>query len=171
MINVLLAAQDATASNGGNLLTIAAIVLGGTGFWKLIEVIFQSKREDKKAKANTVTSEQFKELSNDIKDIKKDLELLQQANDATVKYREMRDKKDQEALKVQAGMIKAIRGIMRDRLLETYERCASKGYYSREEREIYSRLYQCYREEPFNGNSVIVELHDRIVKLPMEKPD
>jgi hypothetical protein len=168
MINLLKEATDA-ATSGGGLLTLLAIVLGGTGFWKLIEIIFQSKREDKKE--NTVTSKQFKEVSDDIKDIKHDLALLHQANDATVKYREMRDKKDQEAVKVQEGMIKAIRGIMRDRLLETYERCTAKGYYSREEREIYSRLYQCYREEPFNGNSVIVELHDRIVKLPLEKPE
>ena len=169
MINLLKEATDAATSGGNNLFALAAIVLGGTGFWKLFEIIFQAKREDKKE--NTVSAKEFKELSDNIKDIKHDLELLQKANKATVEYREMRDKQDQANLIKQDAVIKALTGIMRDRLLETYERCMTKGYYTIDERDIYSKLYECYIHAPFDGNGTIKHLRDVIVELPTTKEE
>lgn len=180
-------ATETQAINWGTIivqsLITLGVVFGGAGFWEFLKTKFQAKREDKKEQSTTDTkvdglSKQVSELSNqfgaislDLKDIKTDLSLLQEANKATVAYREMRDKKDQEAVKVQEAVIEALKGMMRDRLLETYERCTKKGFYTREERDIYSKLYACYRGAPFDGNSVIKELHDRIIKLPLTEEE
>ena len=173
-------ATDAQTLDWGTIivqsLITLGVVFGGAGFWEFLKTKFQAKREDKKeqnATENQVAEliTQYSNISSDLKDIKSDLSLLQEANKATVEYREMRDKKDQEAVKVQEAVIEALKGMMRDRLLETYERCAKKGFYTREERDIYGKLYECYRGAPFDGNSVIKDLHDRIVKLPLTEEE
>lgn len=56
----------------------------------------------------------------------------------------------------------------RTMLLDNYEKCMAKGYYSVEEREVYHKLYRSYRED--DGNGVIEELAPRIRRLPIEKP-
>jgi len=43
-----------------------------------------------------------------------------------------------------------------------------KGFYSIEEREVYHKLYEAYRED--NGNGIIEEIAPRIRALPMEPP-
>ncbi len=56
----------------------------------------------------------------------------------------------------------------RTMLLNNYEKCMAKGYYTVEEREVYSVLYQNYKND--NGNGVIDAIAERIRALPMEPP-
>lgn len=66
----------------------------------------------------------------------------------------------------------AERGIVlamaRTMLLNNYEKCMAKGYYSIEERAVYHELYENYRAD--HGNGVIEEIAPRIRALPMEPP-
>ena len=59
--------------------------------------------------------------------------------------------------------------IARTMLLDNYEKCAKKGYYSVDEREVYSLLYESYKDD--GGNGVIDAIAERIRELPMEPPD
>lgn len=159
------------------LITLG-VVFGGAGFWDLVKTKFLTKHSDKKEEKNYDTkfdelSDQFTDLnttvrsmSDDLKEIKQDIALLQAANDATVKYRETRDKQDQINAVRQTAVIKSLRGMIRDRLLEAYERCMEKGYYTKEERETYGKLFECYEEEPFNGNGVMHQLQPKMQALP-----
>ena len=61
-----------------------------------------------------------------------------------------------------------ILAMSRTMLLNNYERCVEKGYYTVEEREVYHKLYQAYRED--DGNGIIEEIAPRIRALPMEPP-
>lgn len=56
--------------------------------------------------------------------------------------------------------------IARTMLLNNYEKCLNKGYYSVEERDVYSKLYESYKLD--NGNGVIDEIAKRIRELPTE---
>lgn len=58
--------------------------------------------------------------------------------------------------------------IARTMLLNNYERCMDKGYYSVEEREVYGKLYQNYADD--GGNGVIEAIAPRIRALPTEPP-
>lgn len=163
------------------------LIFGGAGFWEWQKAKLAAKREDKKEEKNydekldtlsdqvtevstTVTSVSGKVdvLSKDLQDLKKDLILLQEASEETAKYRELRDKKDKEALEVQSAIIESIKGLMRDRLLDNYRRCMKKGYYTMEEREIYGKMFECYESAPFRGNGVMHDLRPLIKALPIE---
>ena len=61
-----------------------------------------------------------------------------------------------------------ILAMSRTMLLNNYERCMDKGYYSIEEREVYHQLYTAYKDD--NGNGIIDEIAPRIRALPMEPP-
>lgn len=61
-----------------------------------------------------------------------------------------------------------ILAMSRTMLLNNYEKCMAKGYYTLEEREVYHKLYEAYRED--NGNGIIEEIAPRIRALPMEPP-
>ena len=61
-----------------------------------------------------------------------------------------------------------ILAMSRTMLLNNYEKCVDKGYYSLEEREVYHKLYEAYKDD--GGNSVIDEIAPRIRKLPIEPP-
>lgn len=56
----------------------------------------------------------------------------------------------------------------RTMLLNNYEKCLSKGYYSVEERDVYSKLYESYKLD--HGNGVIDAIAKRIRELPTEPP-
>ena len=56
----------------------------------------------------------------------------------------------------------------RTMLLDNYEKCMAKGYYSVEEREVYSKLRAAYAED--GGNGVIDAIAPRIRELPLEPP-
>ena len=58
--------------------------------------------------------------------------------------------------------------IARTMLLNNYERCVEKGYYSVEEREVYHKLWVSYAQD--GGNGVIEEIAPRIRRLPIEPP-
>ena len=78
-----------------------------------------------------------------------------------------------EAERVARDQRDAERGIVlsiaRTMLLDNYEKCIEKGYYSVEEREVYHKLYTSYRSD--NGNGIIEELAPRIRALPIEPPN
>ena len=160
-----------------SLITIG-IVFGGAGFWEFIKTKFQAKREDKKAGDTASTqidkiadqvnemSSQMTSLTADMQELKIDLSLLQKANEETVKYRELRDQQDKKSAKVQEAIIQSLMGILRERLVENYHRCQEKGYYSKEEREVYRKMYECYTQDPFNGNGVIHQLQPVMEKMP-----
>jgi len=160
-----------------SLITIG-VVFGGAGFWEFLKTKFQAKREDQKAEnasndqINKMAGQmnemsiQMTTLTKDVKDIRHDLFLLQEANEATVKYREARDKHDKELAVVQHAIIQSLTGILRERLLENYNRCMEKGYYTKEEREVYGAMYECYVADPFNGNGVMHQLQPKMVALP-----
>jgi len=61
-----------------------------------------------------------------------------------------------------------ILAMSRTMLLNNWERCMDKGYYTVEEREVYHKLYEAYRED--DGNGIIEEIAPRIRALPMEPP-
>lgn len=71
-----------------------------------------------------------------------------------------------EQQEAQRSMVLAIARTM---LLNNYEKCVSKGYYSLEEREVFGKLYLSYKSD--NGNGVIDMIAERIRKLPLELPD
>ena len=58
--------------------------------------------------------------------------------------------------------------IARTMLLDNYEKCLNKGYYSVEERDVYSKLYESYKLD--HGNGVIDAIAKRIRELPTEPP-
>lgn len=62
-----------------------------------------------------------------------------------------------------------ILAIARTMLLDNYEKCISKGYYSIDEREVYSKLYEEYKRD--GGNGIIDMIADRIRELPLEPPE
>lgn len=61
-----------------------------------------------------------------------------------------------------------ILAMSRTMLLDNYEKCVNKGYYTLEEREVYHKLYEAYKDD--GGNSIIDEIAPRIRALPMEPP-
>ena len=61
-----------------------------------------------------------------------------------------------------------ILAMSRTMLLNNYERCIAKGYYTVAEREVYHKLYEAYRKD--DGNGIIEEIAPRIRALPMEPP-
>ena len=61
-----------------------------------------------------------------------------------------------------------ILAMSRTMLLNNYEKCMEKGYYSIEEREVYHKLYTAYRDD--SGNGVIEDIAPRIRALPVEPP-
>ena len=62
-----------------------------------------------------------------------------------------------------------ILAMSRTMLLDNYEKCVAKGYYTLEEREVYHKLYEAYKSD--GGNSIIDEIAPRIRRLPLEPPN
>ena len=163
-------------------LTLGAI-FGGVGFWSWIQSRDQAKRDAESKKTGvenkvdtlnnqfTVFNAKVDAMSEDMQDIKKDIVLLQEANEETAKYRELRDARDQEAIKAQDAIIDSLRGLLRDRLLDVYKQCIAKGYYTKEERETYGELFRCYESKPFDGNGVMHQLRPIVQALPWTKED
>ena len=61
-----------------------------------------------------------------------------------------------------------ILAMSRTMLLNNWEKCMSKGYYTIEERKVYHELFEAYKSD--GGNSIIDEIAPRIRALPMEPP-
>ena len=62
-----------------------------------------------------------------------------------------------------------ILAMSRTMLLDNWEKCMDKGCYTVEEREVYHKLYEAYKDD--GGNSIIDEIAPRIRALPMEQPN
>lgn len=92
------------------------------------------------------------------------------------KFDEKRDKARVELAEAERMKIEqreAERGIVlaiaRTMLLDNYEKCMAKGFYSVEERDVYGNLFRQYRSD--GGNGVIEEIAPRIRALPLEPPN
>ena len=72
---------------------------------------------------------------------------------------------DKQRREAERSMLLAIARTM---LLDNYEKCIEKGCYTLDEREVYSLLYESYKED--KGNGVIDAIAERIRELPMEPP-
>lgn len=161
----------------------AGVIFGGAEYWKWKQMKLQAKRDAEskesgiESKVDTMSNDmkdlnsKFDAMAKDMQELKKDIALLEKANVETVKYRETRDRQDKEAAIVQKAIIKSLTGILRERLLENYHRCIAKGFYSKEEREVYGAMFKCYTEDPFNGNGVMHQLQPIMQNLPWTEED
>jgi biopolymer transport protein ExbB/TolQ len=98
--------------------------------------------------------------------------VMKNINEDTRSYRQSRSameeaQKKEEKLK-QEKEDSALLAIMRTMLKDNADKCFEKGFYSVEEREIYSALYKAYKE--YGGNGVIDEMGNRLRPLPYETP-
>lgn len=59
-----------------------------------------------------------------------------------------------------------ILAMARSQLLENYERCIEKGYYTVDEREVYHELYDAYHKD--GGNGIMDALADKLKDMPTE---
>lgn len=139
------------------LATIVGSILASSGLWAVIQTVINKKTGRDK----------------DIKDIKDQLSELKQDNIEALEYRKAREQLEEQRLAAQQAerdaMITAQRDLMRERLLDVFYKCTAKGYYSKEERETYGALFECYESEPFNGNGVLHDLQPIMKELPWDK--
>lgn len=96
--------------------------------------------------------------------------VMKNINDDARQYRQQRKEmeeaqKKEETIKQEKRDL-ALLAIMRTMLKDNADKCLEKGYYSVEEREIYSALYKVYKE--YGGNGVIDEMGNRLRPLPYE---
>ena len=75
------------------------------------------------------------------------------------------ERRKMEQREAERGIVLAIARTM---LLDNYEKCMDKGFYTVEEREVYSKLYKSYKDD--SGNGVIDAIAPRIRELPTEPP-
>ena len=73
------------------------------------------------------------------------------------KYRLEREKKEEAKDDLLLGMARVM-------LIENYNRCEEKGYYTTDEREVYGKLFEAYRIN--GGDGVIDQLAPKIRSLP-----
>ena len=136
------------------IVTIVCSILASSGLWAVIQSLIAKKTGKEKT----------------LEDIKAQLAELKQDNRESLAYREERELLEEQRLAAQKAeqeaMITAQRDLMRERLLDAYYRCTSKGFFTREERETYEELFSCYTQPPFNGNGVIHDLWDIMRELP-----
>lgn len=139
------------------IVTIVGSILASSGLWAVIQTIINKKTGRDK----------------DIKDIKDQLVELKQDNLEALEYRKEREALEESRLSAQQAerdaMITAQRDLMRERLLDAYYKCTAKGYYSKEERETYGALFDCYEKPPFNGNGVLHDMQGIMKELPFTK--
>ena len=141
------------------IATIVGSILASSGLWAVIQTLINKKTGKEKT----------------LEDIKSQLAELKRDNIEALEYRKSRELLEEKRLAAQKAeqeaMITAQRDLIRERLLDAYYRCTSKGYFSREERETYEALFECYTQPPYNGNGVIHDLWDIMRELPWTKED
>lgn len=97
---------------------------------------------------------------------------VKQRDEEMIRYRQEREEKetaDAEARKERENDMDLLTiGMARTMLLNNYEKCIEKGYYSVSEREVYHKLYKAYSGAKQNG--IIDEIAEKIVDLPTEPP-
>lgn len=99
--------------------------------------------------------------------------VIKNVNEDAREYRKKRALDEEEAQKEsersKAKEDAALLAIMRTMLKANADQCFAKGYYTVEEREIYSTLYKAYKS--FGGNGVIDEMGNRLRPLPYEESE
>ena len=139
------------------IATIVGSILASSGLWAVIQSLIAKKTGKEKA----------------LEDIKSQLTELKQDNIEALEYRKSRELLEEQRLAAQKvereAMLSAQRDLMRERLLDIYYRCIAKGFYSKEERETYGALFECYEKEPFNGDGVLHDLQPIMKALPWTK--
>ena len=139
------------------IVTIVCSILASSGLWAVIQALINKKTGKEKL----------------LEDIKSQLAELKQDNIESRAYREERELLEAQRLAdqkaEQEAIIAAQRGLIKERLLENYKKCLTKGFYTRDEREVYEELFERYESAPFNGNGVIHDLHSLMRELPWEK--
>ena len=73
------------------------------------------------------------------------------------KYRNEREKKEEAKDELILGMARVM-------LIENYNRCEEKGFYTTDEREVYGKLFEAYRIN--GGDGVIDQLAPKLRNLP-----
>lgn len=73
------------------------------------------------------------------------------------KYRSEREKKEEAKDELIVGMARVM-------LIENYNRCEEKGYYTTGEREVYGKLFEAYKTN--GGNGVIDQLAPKLRAMP-----
>lgn len=127
------------------IVSLAAI-FGGAGFWDYLKSK-HSKKDGLESKVD--------KLVEDVAELKQDsLE--------TKEYRNRRKKEEESRKEMDLSMARIM-------LLDNFNNCMKKGYYSFEEREVYHLLYESYHAN--GGNGVITQARDKILQLPMEPPE
>lgn len=58
--------------------------------------------------------------------------------------------------------------IARSQLIDNYDRCVEKGYYTVDEREVYHELYNAYKK--CGGNGILDTLKIKLERMPTEPP-
>lgn len=139
------------------VVTIVCSILASSGLWAVIQSLIAKKTGKEKA----------------LEEIKAQLAELKRDNLEALEYRKSRELLEEERLAAQKveqeAMLSAQRDLMRERLLDAYNRCTAKGFFSREERETYEELFSCYTHPPFNGNGVIHDLWAIMRELPWKE--
>lgn len=142
---------------GTLIATIVGSILASSGLWAVIQTLIAKKTGKEKT----------------LEDIKAQLAELKQDNIEALAYRKSRELLEESRLAAQKAereaMLSAQRDLMRERLLDVYYRCMAKGFYSKEERETYGALFECYESEPFNGDGVLHDLQPIMKALPWTK--
>ena len=77
------------------------------------------------------------------------------------KYRAEREAKEQAKDELVLGMARVM-------LLENYEKCEAKGYYSMSDKEVYGKLFQAYRAS--GGDGIIDDLGVKLRAMPTHPP-
>lgn len=84
------------------------------------------------------------------------------------KYRTEREEREREIELKQQAKDDLLLGMARVTLLETYQKCEEKGYYSLEDREVYGKLFEAYVTN--GGDGVIDQIAPKIRALPTTPP-
>jgi hypothetical protein len=95
----------------------------------------------------------------------KKLDAFDRKRDAAREEREERERQEAERREAERSIVLAIARTM---LLDNYEKCMKKGYYTLEEREVYGKLFAAYEFD--GGNGVIGSIAPQMRELPMEPP-
>jgi hypothetical protein len=95
----------------------------------------------------------------------KKLDAFDRKRDAAREEREERERREAERREAERSIVLAIARTM---LLDNYEKCMAKGYYTVEEREVYSKLFSAYKGD--GGNGVMDTIAPRMRDMPMEPP-
>ena len=95
----------------------------------------------------------------------KKLDAFDRKREAAREEREERERREAERREAERAIVLAIARTM---LLDNFEKCMDKGYYTVEEREVYSKLFSAYKGD--GGNGVMDTIAPRMRELPLEPP-